>query len=243
MKAILTGHTRGLGQAIAADLLARGIPVLGVSRGECQELAVRFPDRLQQARVDLADPDALQSWLGGETLDRYVADAPALLLINNAGMLGPVAPLGRQDAGELVHAVNLNITAPLLLSDAIARKYQGPLRIAHISSGAGRTAIAGWSVYGATKAALDRHAQCAAADGRPQLRICSIAPGVIDTDMQAAIRGTSAQNFPLLDRFLALKQKGELSLPEEAAERMVRYLLSDSFGKEPEADLRNLPAD
>lgn len=241
MKAILTGHTRGLGQAIAAALLARGIPVLGVARGECPELAGRFPDLLQQARVDLADPEALQSWLGGEALGRYVADAPSLLLINNAGMLGPVAPLGRQNGDELVQAVSLNITAALLLSDAVARKYQGPLRIAHVSSGAGRSAFAGWSVYGATKAALDHHARSAAVDGCPQLRICSIAPGVVDTGMQAAIRRSKAPDFPLLDRFLALKQEGKLSSPEEAAKQMVRFLLSDDFGREVVADLRDLP--
>ena len=243
MKAILTGHTRGLGQAIAADLLGRGMPVLGLARGESPELARLFPDLLQQAKVDLADPEALQSCLGSEALDRYLEDATSLLLINNAGMLGPVGPLGRQAEDELVQAINLNITAPLLLSDSVARKHRGPLRIVHISSGAGRSAFAGWSVYGATKAALDHHARSAAADGGPQLRICSIAPGVIDTEMQAAIRRTSAQDFPLLDRFLALKQQGELSLPGEAASRMVRYLLSDDFGKEAVADLRNLTAD
>lgn len=241
MKAILTGHSRGLGQAIAAELLARGIPVLGVARGECPELAERFPDLLQQAKVDLADPEAVQSWLGSQALGSYVADAHSLLLINNAGILGPVAPLGRQDGAGLVQAVNLNITAPLLLSDAVASKYHGPLRIAHISSGAGRSAFSGWSIYGATKAALDHHARCATADGLSQLRICSIAPGVVDTDMQASIRHTPAQDFPLLERFLALKQEGQLAPPGEAAERLVRFFLSDDFGREAVADLRDLP--
>ena len=242
MKAIVTGHTRGLGQAIAADLLARGIPVLGLARRQSPELAGRFPSLLEQASVDLADPAALQSWLGSGAPERYLEDAAALLLINNAGMLGPVGPLGRQDGDELVHAVSLNVTAPLLLSAAIARRYPGPLRIAHVSSGAGRSAIAGWSVYGATKAALDHHARCTGADGDPRLRICSIAPGVVDTDMQAAIRGTPAQDFPALDRFLALKREGQLSSPEGTAERLVRYFLSDEFGREAVADVRNLPA-
>ncbi|HEX6735926.1 MAG TPA: SDR family oxidoreductase [Azonexus sp.] len=241
MKAILTGHSRGLGQAIAAELLSRGIPVLGVARGTCPELAARFPDLLQEAPVDLSDPDALRAWLAGDTLARYVAGAPALLLINNAGMLGPVGPSGRQDAAELVRTVNLNLTAPLLLGNAVAGQYRGPLRIAHISSGAGRSAIAGWSLYGATKAALDHHARCTEADNEPQLRICSIAPGVIDTAMQAAIRDTPAEDFPLLEQFIALKQDGKLSSPEEAAGRLVGYFLSDEFGREAVADVRNLP--
>lgn len=241
MKAIVTGHTRGLGQAMASALLGRGIPVLGLARSACPELTEQFPDRFQQATVDLADPDALQLWLDGNVLDSYLAGATSMLLVNNAGMLGPVAPLGRQEGDALVQAVNLNITAPLQLSNALARKYQGPLRIAHISSGAGRSAFAGWSIYGATKAALDHHARCAAADCVNRLRVCSIAPGVIDTDMQATIRRTSAEDFPLLDRFLALKHEGELASPVDAAERMVRHLLSEDFGKEAVADLRSLP--
>src|SRR5574343_673329 len=242
MKAILTGHTRGLGQAIAAELLARGIPVLAIARQQCDELAGRFSGLLQQAIVDLAAPEALQSWLAGETLNRYVADAPSLLLINNAGMLGPVAPLGRQMDDQLLQAVNLNISAPLLLNNTVTRAYRGPLRIAHISSGAARTAFAGWSVYGATKAALDHHARSAAADADPRLRICSIAPGVVDTEMQAAIRRTEAPDFPLLDRFLALKQEGKLASPEDAAGQMLRFLLSDDFGKAAVVDLRDLPS-
>ncbi|MBL8417780.1 MAG: SDR family oxidoreductase [Dechloromonas sp.] len=242
MKAIVTGHTRGLGQAVAAALLGRGIPVLGLARSECPELAEQFPELLQQATLDLADPNALLSWLDGNVLDSYLEGATSVMLINNAGMLGPVTRLGRQEAGALVQAVSLNITAPLLLSNALARKYMGPLRIAHISSGAGRSAFAGWSIYGATKAALDHHARCAAADCLSRLRICSIAPGVIDTDMQATIRRTSAEDFPLLDRFLALKHQGELASPADAAERMVHHLLSEDFGKEAVADLRSLPS-
>jgi len=156
-------------------------------------------------------------------------------------MLGPVAPLGRQDGNELVRAVNLNVTVPLLLGDGLARRHPGPLRIVHVSSGAARTAYAGWSLYGATKAALDHHARCVLADARPGLRICSLAPGVIDTDMQTAVRQAPAQDFPLRERFLALKQEGLLSTPEAAADRLVRHLLSDDFGKEAVADLRDLP--
>ncbi|TXG99089.1 MAG: SDR family oxidoreductase, partial [Rhodocyclaceae bacterium] len=125
---------------------------------------------------------------------------------------------------------------------AVACAYRGPLRIAHISSGAARPAFAGWSVYGATKAALDHPARSAATDAAPRLRIRSIAPGVVDTEMQAAIRRTEAPDFPLLDRFLALKQEGKLASPEDAAGQMLRFLLSDDFGKAAVVDLRDLPS-
>ncbi len=59
MKAIVTGHTKGLGEAIAAELLARGVAVLGLARGAAPALAARFPGRLREARTDLADGAAL----------------------------------------------------------------------------------------------------------------------------------------------------------------------------------------
>lgn len=68
MKAILTGHTRGLGQAIAAELLAREIPVLGLARSDNPELTKHFLNLLQQEKVDLADPASLQLWLESEVL-------------------------------------------------------------------------------------------------------------------------------------------------------------------------------
>ena len=68
IKAILTGHTKGLGAAIAADLLARGIGVLGLARGASADLAARFPALFEQVELDLADSAALAAWLGGGAL-------------------------------------------------------------------------------------------------------------------------------------------------------------------------------
>lgn len=240
MKAIITGHTHGIGHALAANLLAQGIPVLALARGESAQLSAAFPDLLEQHKVDLSDPEGLRSWLAGGAVARYLAAADTALLLNNAGTLGPVGPLGRQDAAAIVRAVNLNVTAPLLLSEEVARRHPAALRILHVSSGAGRAPIAGWSIYCATKAALDHHARTVQADGAPHIRIASIAPGVVDTDMQAAIRHTDAADFPALDRFVSLKAEGQLSAPEQVAQGLVDYLLGEYFGTEPVVDLRNL---
>lgn len=240
MKAILTGHTYGIGHALAADLLARGIPVLALARGESAQLGLAFPDLFEQHRVDLSDPEALRGWLAEDSVARYLADADTVLLLNNAGTLGPVGPLGRQDAAAIIRAVNLNVTAPLLLSEEVVRRHPGALRILHISSGAGRAPIAGWSIYCATKAALDQHARTVQADGAPHIRIASIAPGVVDTEMQAAIRRIDVADFPALERFIALKTEGQLSSPEQVAQGLVDYVLGECFGTEPVIDLRNL---
>lgn len=239
MKAILTGHSRGLGAALAGELLARRIPLLGIARQTNSALAAAYPELLSEACLDLADDAALNDWLEGSQLAGFLAEGP-LLLINNAGVLGPMAAAEGQDPREIVSAVTINVSAPLLLSAALARRHAGELRILHVSSGAARNPYPGWSIYGATKAALDHHARCVAADGSRRLRICALAPGVIDTDMQTRIRATSDKDFPLKDKFVTLKSEGRLSTPQTAARATVDYLLSDGFGSLPVADLREI---
>ena len=243
MKAIITGHTRGLGAALAAELLGRDMPVLALARHRDDALAARFPARLEQVQVDLADSAALASWLAGDALARFAADAEALLLINNAGVLGPIGPLAGQDADGIARAVCVNVTAPLMLSSALARAHSGALRIIHISSGAARAAYSGWSIYCATKAALDHHARAVALDGDANIRVCSLAPGVVDTDMQAEVRGSDAALFPARARFEALKRDGVLVSPQACAAQLVDYALSAAFGSLPVADLRELARD
>jgi NAD(P)-dependent dehydrogenase (short-subunit alcohol dehydrogenase family) len=241
MKAIVTGHTKGLGEAIAGELMKRGIPVLGLARGLSRDLADRYPELLTQVEIDLSNAAHLSAWLHARALHDYLDGCGTALLVNNAGMVSPVGPLHEQDAVAVVKAVSLNVAAPMALAAAVARVAAGAeKRILHISSGAGRNAYPGWSVYCATKAALDMHAQAVVLDGAKDVRICSLAPGVIDTGMQAEIRSTPEQHFPMRERFVQLKAAGELASPQDCARGAVEYLLSPGFGKKPVADLRNL---
>jgi benzil reductase ((S)-benzoin forming) len=75
----------------------------------------------------------------------------------------------------------------------------------NISSGAGQKPVSGWSAYCASKAAVDMFTRVVATE-EPALSAWSVAPGVIDTDMQAAIRSTAREDFPAIDRFLQLKE-------------------------------------
>lgn len=237
MRALLTGHTHGLGAALAAGLLQRGVQVLALSRGGAPEHA-----GLTQVALDLSDSAALAAWLAGDALRDFLAGAGQVMLINNAGTLGPVKPPGRQSAPALAQAVALNVAAPLMLTDALiaASPDAHDRRIAHVSSGAARTPYAGWSVYCATKAALDQHARAAELDAPAGCRIVSVAPGVIDTAMQAQIRATPDSDFPNRARFEALQREGALWPPAEAAARFIDHLLSPQFGDEAVVDLRSL---
>lgn len=239
IKAILTGHTRGLGAALADLMLSRGIEVLGVSRTRSSTSASSL---LREVELDLTNSAALGEWLRTETLTRFIDGGHTVLLINNAGMLQPVGPIEAQDVNAIGRSVSLNVAAPLMLSAAVAAASHAASdrRIVHISSGAGRNAYPGWSIYCATKAALDHHARAVTLDRNRALKICSVAPGVIDTDMQAEIRGTGLEHFPLREKFDELKRSGQLSTPADAARKVLDYALIDTFGDTPAVDVRDL---
>ena len=242
IRAVVTGHSRGLGAGIARALTARGVRVLGLSRRT--DAAPAGAGLVEQQALDLADSAALAGWLAGGALERFLADAELALLVNNAGVVTPIGPLPTQPGGEVARAVALNVSAPLLLSAAFAqvRAPAAERRILHVSSGAARTAYPGWSVYCATKAALDQHARCVALDASPGLRVCSLAPGVIDTDMQGEIRASDPARFPMHDRFVGMARQGALADPAHCGARIADYLLGADFGASAVADLRELGA-
>ncbi len=243
MKAIVTGHSRGLGAALAAALLQREVEVLGLSRHTNAALAAEHGSALSEVAIDLGEGAALAAWLESGALTRWLEGADAVVLVNNAGTVAPVAPLGAHGAEAIARAVTLNLTAPLTLSDAFCRVTRGfpDRRILHVSSGAARTPYAGWSIYCATKAALDHHARAVAAEAHGGLRIASVAPGVVDTSMQAEIRSSSLEGFPQRNRFEELHRSGSLSAPAHTAQRLVDYLLDERFGSATTTDLRHLP--
>ena len=101
--------------------------------------------------------------------------------------------------------------------------------------------MASQAVYCAAKAGMDHFTRCVALEEalKPNgAAVCSLAPGVIDTDMQTQLRGADASAFPDQPTFIGLKNKGMLSTPEVAAGRVLAYLARADFGMQPVADVR-----
>jgi NAD(P)-dependent dehydrogenase (short-subunit alcohol dehydrogenase family) len=101
--------------------------------------------------------------------------------------------------------------------------------------------MAAQAPYCAAKAGLDHFTRCSALDEaqRPHgARLVSLAPGVIDTDMQGQLRAGDPEAFPDLQRFVQLQRQGQLSSPDEAAARVLAFLNHPDFGQEPVADVR-----
>lgn len=234
---LITGHSHGLGAALAAAWLETGACVIGLARRTNPELAATYPDQLQETAINLADSQAVLDYTRSDAFRHICQEADTLWLFNNAGTVAPSAPLGAQADDDITHALNLNITAPLLLANATVAhaRDRERVRIVHISSGAARKPYPGWSIYGASKAALDRHAADAAAEG---VRIVSLAPGVVDTAMQAGMRNDAA--FPLREQFAALHADGKLQSASDTAAQILAYCQSDQFAREPIADIRTL---
>jgi benzil reductase ((S)-benzoin forming) len=230
-KAIVTGHSRGIGAAFVDDLVRRGVAVMGISRSP-------GASRVEEHLLDLADTAAITRWVRSGALAKFVADAESLYLINNAGLLQPIGPLQAQDIEIIGQAVTVNVAAAFMLAAAFVQASPDvpDRRILHVSSVAAQREIAGWSIYGATKAAMDHHARNVALDQTPNLRISSVYPGVVDTGMQAEIRATAADVFPDRAWYDDQHKRGKLQNPRDVAARLVTFLLSDDFGAQPVVD-------
>jgi benzil reductase ((S)-benzoin forming) len=241
---ILTGASRGLGRAVAGQLLARGCRMLTLSRKPA-DLWPPAGSTLEQWAVDLADPapvaGRLQAWLEAQDPSTLASAT----LINNAGVISELAPLGEVAAADLANAVRVGLEAPMLLTAAFLRATAGwraPRKVMLVSSGLGRRAMAGSASYCAAKAGLDHLARAVALEeaSRPNgARVVSLAPGVIDTDMQVQLRGADPARFGDRERFVQLKTGGHLDSPAAAAAKLVAFLDRADYGSNPVADVRD----
>ena len=160
-------------------------------------------------------------------------------------MVPKAAPLGAIPMDELADAIRVDLEAPLLLTSAFLRATQtwkARRKVLNISSGLGRRAMASQALYCAAKAGIDHLTRCIALEEASQpngAKVCSLAPGVIDTDMQVQLRSSDPAQFPDVGYFAGIKEQGVLASPAEAARRVIAYLERPDFGSNPVGDVRN----
>jgi NAD(P)-dependent dehydrogenase (short-subunit alcohol dehydrogenase family) len=245
---ILTGASRGMGAALAAQLLKPGNTLLCISRGANEQLqadAATGGVRLEQWQQDLADGALAAARLGNWLDLQDAASFASATLVNNAGVIGRIGPLSEADPEDLSNALRVGLEAPMQLTAAFlhaTQSWRAPRKVLNISSGLGRRAMASQAAYCAAKAGMDHFTRCLALDEalKPHgARVCSLAPGVIDTGMQVQLRGAPAADFPDQAGFISLKTKGQLSSPQEAASRIISFLMRADFGSNPVADVRD----
>lgn len=219
----ITGTSRGLGKALAAELLNdNDNRVFGIGRS-CTLTHARY----HHFHLDLSDSDSVR-----EFRFRLPRGTRRAVLVNNAGVIEPVAPVGRMDNQTLATGFTVNLISPAMLMNNFirhSRSSRAQKLIINISSGAARHTVDSWAVYCAAKAGLDMFSKVLHGEQpihRPKspVRVFSIAPGVVDTGMQAQIRAVPKRNFAGKERFKKMKADGMLAPADETARSIIKIL-------------------
>ena len=215
--AIITGTGNGIGKATAELLLKKGYLVFGYSRTN----KINHPN-FTFTPIDLSDLGQVND------LALPIISSNNVLLINNAATIGSIVPFDKKETSDIINEYNLNLVSPTILCRKFITTYtyQEKLLI-NIGSGAANSPIPSWSTYCATKAALDMLTQVIAEENHKNLRVFSVHPGIVDTNMQKTIRGTEEHLFPLLSKFTAYHSKNELETTTIAAQKL-HYIIQNS---------------
>ncbi|MBA4537862.1 (S)-benzoin forming benzil reductase [Bacillus aquiflavi] len=241
MKAfIITGTSRGLGEAIAEKLLAPNDHFVCISRTKNEQLlskAMKSKASLDYYEYDLNDIHHIDTLMSNIFSKLPTDSLEGLYLINNAGIVKPIGPVQKNTSEEITLNIHVNLIAPMIMT-ANFIKHSASLkidkRILNISSGAGRKSYNGWSSYCSAKAGLDHFTRCVAAEQSDKeygVKLVSIAPGIIDTNMQVDIRSSNKDDFALLQKFIEYKETDQLLQPDYVAEKLINLLFNQHFGK------------
>ena len=230
----ISGASSGIGKALAVNLPWDAARVIDISR--------RGAPDTEHLEADLSDPS---SWSTvGESfeqeLDGFAGQRVAF--VHAAGSVQPIGFAGEVATEDYARNVLLNSAAGQVLGHlflAAVKDVDAERYLVMVSSGAASLVGAGWSSYGAGKAALDQWVRDVGAeqDIRGGVRVASIAPGVVETDMQAQIRDTDPEDFPKRDKFIELYESGQLRDPNEVAKQLWA-LMQRGFNNGAVLDLR-----
>lgn len=211
-KVYLTGSSSGIGFALANVFLKNGFKVEGIARRN----AILHTNYIHHS-LDLSNLNAVNQFKF--SADQDLAE---VVLINNAGWLGEVKPVGELQNENIQRINNVNVTAPFMMMNSFLSQlkgFEGQKTIVNISSGAAQYPIKSWGGYCASKAAIDMFSRVIKEE-HPEIAVMSIAPGVVDTAMQKAIREVPAEHFEDSARFHEMHNSGELKNSDDVANQI-----------------------
>ena len=226
----ITGASSGIGHASALAFAAKGYSLALIARraDRLEQLAKQIKELTSplspvNTRVIVAD---LSTDEGIDDTISKLNDLSLKVLLHNAGMIGPIAPLLEVDRQAWRQHLTLNLEAPLFLTQGLISQLRGG-RVIHISSGAAHKSIEGWGTYCISKGALYRLWACFKDELlEHDIALASVRPGVVDTEMQAEIREAEHPAFVKRPYFESLKEEGQLIHPQEVAEYLLRLSLN-----------------
>lgn len=193
---VITGCTRGLGRAMVPLFVEAGWKVAGCGRDarRLADMGQVHPAPHWFTRCDVAVEEEVEGFCAG-VLERF--GAPDLVL-NNAAIINPNAPLWETSAEEFSRIIDINIKGPAAMMRHLlpAMMKRGGGVIVNFSSGWGRCTAAEVAPYCATKYAIEGLSMATAQDTGGKVAVIPVNPGIIDTDMLRSTFGDGAGDFP-----------------------------------------------
>jgi benzil reductase ((S)-benzoin forming) len=224
---VITGTSRGIGDALARNLLQQGHSVVGVSRSG--------HDLTGSANFHHLPFDLTRTSRVGEIMDKVEAIFTAgrfnfVCLVNNASAVDPVGPIEKGPAEQIEAHLAIGLVSPMLLTSRFIQRFTGEAirkKVAFISSGAAHTPLPDESVYCTAKAGLHMFARCVGLEQKDRsdgFEVVSIGPGMVDTAMQLAVRSKSSDEFAMADFFRQAFAEGRLQDPDAVAGKILSIL-------------------
>jgi NAD(P)-dependent dehydrogenase (short-subunit alcohol dehydrogenase family) len=226
--ALVTGGRSGIGSSLARRVASFPFidKVLAVSRSISENDVADISPKVQPLAADIGTQEGRRKVVEqvaklcneGGKIDSTERKMQLRFLVHSAGTINPIKNVLEVTSDELRDAMNVNCEAPFLLTTSLY-PFMTPLdspgvagRILHVSSGAAHGAPpAGWGVYGISKAAFFQSYKVLEKEFREtfggKVVVGSFRPGVVDTSMQGLIRGSSADDMPMVKKFQDLKEK------------------------------------
>lgn len=251
---IVTGTSKGLGESVVNHLIESGknMYLTTISRSENLKLKAKAEEKgvsLRFRECDLSDVDRIEPLMEEIFSSMKMSDITGLYLVNNAGVVEPVAPLSRCKSSEILKNMNINLAAPMVLTSSFIRLSENmPIekRVATITSGASMRAEYGWSAYCSAKAGVNLFTGCAALEEQYKkhgVELIAFSPGIMDTDMQQRIRNVSSEDFKEVSKFIKYKEEGALTPPALVAEKLLQLLFAKDMPSGEFVSLRDLIAE
>ena len=232
-RAIITGGSRGIGQAIARAFVENGAEVLLVARNAA-ELETARRELASGGRVEVITADvSLET--DSAAVARKASDLWGRLdiLVNTAGVYGPIGPLVEADITEWRRTIDINLTGTFLMIRAMAplMRKRGGGRIINFSGG-GEGAYANFAAYAASKGGIVRLTETAAEELKVWgICVNAIAPGAVNTKLLDDLLNAGPEKAGQAVYNRSLKQKAEGGVPpEKVAELCVFLASSESDG-------------
>jgi len=232
--ALITGAGGGIGQAVAVAFAREGARLVLADRNaeKLDKTAALSRETGAMAiaiRTDIAQRDQVQH-LVAKALKEW---GQVNVLVNSAGVYGPIGPTVNVDLDAWVQGLNINLVGPLFLFQALLphMQQQRQGKVILLGGGGVTNPLPNLSCYAASKAGLARLADTLAEELKEfNVQINVIAPGLVDTRLQDEVLAAGSQAGPLYEKIKEAREKGTGAVPPEVAASLAVFLASEASG-------------